>query len=378
MPDPMKLKKMVDLRRAAGKSQAEAAVYFGLARSARNEIRRWEYGEKIPPPKYRTLFVEYLWDFLDLRQKPEQLENVWAILVEQWGWDPLSERERQHYLVGWEVSGSEVRNSDAKVSPTNDRPAPVDELQLASPVDLVSVKVVERRGWLRIVLSLLIGLLVFGIVIWIPYLTRNQQPDIGTSMSDNFEDSAFDGNWNSKLWKLEDRVTLENTTVEQRNGVLNLSRQEFGGGILETENQLKGEEIRVVEGTVFMDSHTYPSIGTVTIGIAGNVNGSWWWLSCGIHAYERQSSRQARCSAEGDYLETGDDVEDDSWHTIRIEVDPNSANMILFVDGSEIGTYAHPNPEAFKKSRLRIQLVAYSNYGDLVAGKFDDILIVHK
>jgi hypothetical protein len=371
MPDPMKLKKLVDLRRAAGKSQAEAAVYFGLARSARNEIRRWEYGEKIPPPKYRTLFVEYLWDFLDLRQKPEQLENVWAILVEQWGWYPLSEREQQHYLVGWEVSGSEVHDPDGKVSPTNDRPAQGDELQLVSPVYPISGKVLERRGWLRKVLPLLIGLLVLGMLIGISYLSQ-------LHMYDNFNNRAFDGKWDSKFWKLEDRVTLENTIVEQRNGTLSLSRQQSGAGILETKQPLTGEEIRFVEGTVFMDSRTDRSIGSVTIGIAGFVDDEWWWLSCGIQTYSGQNSPQALCSAAGDDSETGDDVEYDTPHTIRIEVDSDSANMTLFVDGTKIDTYTHPNPEAFKKALLRIQLNAYSSYSDLVAGKFDDILIGHK
>lgn len=99
MPDPMKLRNLINLRRAARKSQAQAAVYFGLAPSARNEIRRWEYGEKSPPPKYRILFIGYLWDFLNLRQNPEHFEAMWAVLVEEWEWYPLSERERQCYLT---------------------------------------------------------------------------------------------------------------------------------------------------------------------------------------------------------------------------------------------------------------------------------------
>ena len=98
MPDPMKLKKLIDLRRAADKSQTEAATYFGLAPSARNEIRLWEYGQKIPPFKYRTPFIGYLWDFLNLRENPQHFEDVWSILVEQWDWDPLNEVERQRYM----------------------------------------------------------------------------------------------------------------------------------------------------------------------------------------------------------------------------------------------------------------------------------------
>src|SRR5687768_14508687 len=114
MPDPMKLKKVADLRRAVGKSQAEAASYFGLARSARNVIRLWEYGEKIPSPKYRAPFIGYLWDFLNLRENPQQFEDVWSILAEQWEWDPLNEVERQRYIAGWGVNAAPASRTEVE------------------------------------------------------------------------------------------------------------------------------------------------------------------------------------------------------------------------------------------------------------------------
>src|SRR5215211_5888135 len=99
MPQAKQLSKLVDVRKSCGRSQEEAAVYLGLARSARNDISKWENGEKIPPPKYRQLFIGYLWNFLHLREDPERFGAIWAILEKEWGWDPLTERERQQRLT---------------------------------------------------------------------------------------------------------------------------------------------------------------------------------------------------------------------------------------------------------------------------------------
>lgn len=80
MPDAKKLGKLSELRRACGKNQKSAATYFGLSENARNEISKWENGEKIPPPKYRDLFIGYLCNFLDLSRDQERFGAIWDIL----------------------------------------------------------------------------------------------------------------------------------------------------------------------------------------------------------------------------------------------------------------------------------------------------------
>jgi transcriptional regulator with XRE-family HTH domain len=98
MPNAEKLKKLVDLRRACGKSQKEAALYFGLADSARNEISKWENGEKVPPPRYRERFIDYLCDFLNLGVDRERFNAIWTILSEEWSWDSPSAQELRKYF----------------------------------------------------------------------------------------------------------------------------------------------------------------------------------------------------------------------------------------------------------------------------------------
>lgn len=98
MPNAEKLKKLADLRRARGKSQKDAALYFGLADSARNEISKWENGEKVPPAKYRERFIDYLCDFLNLGADRERFDALWTILSEEWEWDRPTEQELRKYF----------------------------------------------------------------------------------------------------------------------------------------------------------------------------------------------------------------------------------------------------------------------------------------
>ncbi|MEZ4614302.1 MAG: tetratricopeptide repeat protein [Caldilineaceae bacterium] len=41
----------------------------------------------------RAHFIGYLWDDLQLRDDPAGFETTWAILVEEWGWAPIEDRE---------------------------------------------------------------------------------------------------------------------------------------------------------------------------------------------------------------------------------------------------------------------------------------------
>ena len=93
-----------DIREQTGMDQDEAARLCGLQG---NQIRKsygaWENGQAIPGRKRRQDFIYYLWDGLQLRRNQGTFEEVWSILVDEWGWDPLSEAE-WHNLTGHQLS----------------------------------------------------------------------------------------------------------------------------------------------------------------------------------------------------------------------------------------------------------------------------------
>jgi transcriptional regulator with XRE-family HTH domain len=84
-----------ELREAAGLSQADAARRVGLTgRQSRLTLGAWENGTYPADEKRRrTALIDYLWDVLRLRRDPVRFAEVWAVLEEAWGWEPLSDSE---------------------------------------------------------------------------------------------------------------------------------------------------------------------------------------------------------------------------------------------------------------------------------------------
>ncbi len=100
MPNPAKLQILVDLRKQVQPrlSQKQVAERFGLdAEQGRKTVSNWEAGIHPPDKNRRAHFVRYLWDDLGLRRDPAKFEEVWAVLVEEWDWKPLSDAEWYHY-----------------------------------------------------------------------------------------------------------------------------------------------------------------------------------------------------------------------------------------------------------------------------------------
>ncbi|RIK40290.1 MAG: hypothetical protein DCC55_15560 [Chloroflexi bacterium] len=94
MPNSQRLDLLRQLREQAGLSQGEAARLLGLTgRQSRLTVGAWERGDYAPDERRRTRFIGYLWDHLRLRQAPQRFAEVWEILVEEWGWEELSEAE---------------------------------------------------------------------------------------------------------------------------------------------------------------------------------------------------------------------------------------------------------------------------------------------
>jgi hypothetical protein len=127
--DAQKLAALADLRREAGLSQSEVATFFGMKRW--DSVSAWELGMSKPRSTRRSWFIVYLLDKLGLRNY-QQFVKMWNdLMVEQWGWQPLSEDElkgcfpgtvtqpvspripmqrpaRVHYFIGHEAELAEI------------------------------------------------------------------------------------------------------------------------------------------------------------------------------------------------------------------------------------------------------------------------------
>lgn len=94
-PAAQRLTILTELRLAAGLTLGHMAHRCGLRGNQSHQTAgAWERGEMIPNDgRRRPHFLGYLWDDLGLRRDPTHFAAVWEILIEEWQWEPLSDRE---------------------------------------------------------------------------------------------------------------------------------------------------------------------------------------------------------------------------------------------------------------------------------------------
>lgn len=94
LPNPQRLAILIELLERVGLTQDDMARLYRLASRQRQQtVGTWERGQAIPRRRRRDQFIYYLWDGLRLRKEQQLFLEVWQILVETWGWEPVEQAE---------------------------------------------------------------------------------------------------------------------------------------------------------------------------------------------------------------------------------------------------------------------------------------------
>ena len=195
---------------------------------------------------------------------------------------------------------------------------------------------------------------------------------ITSTVYDNFNNSTFDGKWNTGLWL---SYGTPSTTVEQKDGIITFTRKNQDEGGLTANQTWRIDELRFIEAKVLLDSATEASVGSVGIQITTDINGTTWWLGCSIFDNGNANITEAHCGSMDNFNSQRVELPLNTWHTIRIETDSDMAKMTFFIDDSQIDTYVYADPEEFKKSFFHLYIGVWSQNGGLVTGSIDDIQI---
>lgn len=131
MPDPRQLYELTRLRKQARVSLKAMARHCGLSgERAYESASAWERGTSTPQPQLRYGFLRYLAQTLGLAESRDRLEAVWAILVGEWDWEPLSAEDwiwiaahhDQRPELGATVDDQPGR-PNSQITPMTDQPA---------------------------------------------------------------------------------------------------------------------------------------------------------------------------------------------------------------------------------------------------------------
>jgi hypothetical protein len=128
--------------------------------------------------------------------------------------------------------------------------------------------------------------------------------------------------------------------------------------------------------------------GWSPIGVAvtaDEVNGHTWYAECGLAGATHLSQASFGCyifirqgnSYLNEYETPGIAVNYDTWHTIRIELDPNTANVRFYLDNALIGSHTPSDAAALSTSeQVQIRIVVWGAEANSAATRYvDDVRI---
>jgi hypothetical protein len=182
--------------------------------------------------------------------------------------------------------------------------------------------------------------------VYLPGVTRNYSDPY---LYDDFNNPAYDGSYNPVKWQFEGNSAFQ---VKQQGGPLvfcggnGLPAQQGAGVQLRQPGERGLEQIHRFEGTCKISSdHTGGYASAEIFIIADNIAGHNWRTQCmlgtsgGLQAsFYCDVTTDPRGVYEVEYS-TGTSASLDTWHVLRIETDPSTAELGFFLDGKLVGNY---------------------------------------
>lgn len=200
--------------------------------------------------------------------------------------------------------------------------------------------------------------------------------DADPTVYDNFNNPAYNGSFNRNQWII---FNDEMGQVTQQHGVLRVlyesARQQNGVGLRAAnyagsiqvptffEAKLRMEEPRQ-EGWVYLfvglDLST-SDFSDCTLAYGDSLNG---WIGCG-YVYQDDSS----------FRPDGWEADYGIWHTVRIEIDPDTMTFTYYINGLLFGSYTSPHAEVLRDAMFNLDIGVHAPSGRPLVGYIDDVRI---
>jgi PKD repeat protein len=219
---------------------------------------------------------------------------------------------------------------------------------------------------------------------FLPLSFRGYDP----TLYDGFDNEDYDGGYNPLLWSFEGDTTVQ---FRQQSGTLvvtNLPSSDPSGTSLRMRHPwlLRWQQVQQIQARLKISSDR--SGGWSPIGVAvtaDEVNGHTWYAECGLAGATHLSQASFGCyifirqgnSYPNEYETPGIAVNYDTWHTIRIELDPNTANVRFYLDNALIGSHTPSDAASLLTSeQVQIRIVVWGAAADSTATRYvDDVRI---
>ena len=118
---------------------------------------------------------------------------------------------------------------------------------------------------------------------------------------------------------------------------------------------------------------------------ADETNGHTWFAHCSLGANASMSQASFGCSVfisqgnsySSEYETSGVSVDYNTWHTARIEIDPNTANVRFYLDNTLIGSHIPTDATALLASdQVQLRITVWGADSSSSATRYvDDVRI---
>lgn len=211
-------------------------------------------------------------------------------------------------------------------------------------------------------------ILVAAVIAGLVYLASR------TNMYDDFNNPAYDGNYNMNLWE---KPAMTGSVV-QHDGMLAFSQATLGEA---TGLQARSYKNMTLQSPIFFETKLRldpdQDAGNVMMGpCCGDLD-----VNCMLISDGAQQKASCWLSWKGAGLETypnrsGKLIAPGSWHTFRIEFDPATRVFKFFMDYEQLGTYtALPMQLEGERPSFMLRLHKQQGVPAVLKGYFDDVRI---
>lgn len=197
-------------------------------------------------------------------------------------------------------------------------------------------------------------------------------------LSDDFDNSSYNGNYDTSLWTC-DICAFEPELVNQNDGSLRLEGKNGKGGGLVAIKTWHASQVGYAQWRMKLQN---TDNGGIILFFNTDIAAGTWSTNCFMQR-SNLSTTQAMFGCGSDINANGQTVSEYStqsiavnyneWHTIKMELIPETFKIRYFLDDKLIGEYTPVNADELKNKVLRFAFGVYTDTN--FTGYIDDVIV---
>ena len=220
-----------------------------------------------------------------------------------------------------------------------------------------------------------------------PTPTPSATIDADPTVYDNFNNPAFDGEYDTGLWDYSTETATE-LGVQQRDGFLEFYNSPLPEGIdrvlyTRRPRQWTLNDFSFFEAKLRLGRDPVGKLAFIKIQLTSDLGSKGWWTQCRLNAYQQIESPYFVCDVythaddtfSQEYLTEYITINYDAWYTVRIEMDPQTGRLGFYLDDQQVSTYTPRDAAELRNVSFFARVGVWQSENSSISGQVDDVRI---